>query len=365
MWELARTLETVSSTQSSAGVTAGDPAGGADLPPVAAPAGVAAAGGCAGGEIEDEAGAHRTSKLCTETEASPMMACRGSIPEHGTGGAGVLPLEISEALFKFASVHCPGADEGTAVRDHSAPRIKGTWNFRETVVGGPILITILSAHSPRSPLSRRRRAARLGPCRQFEAAPRSYPAYPIFKTSTFSVPPKKKKFTRFPGSRLPSLARPPGTQHTFTPEQETRTKKRTMGEPVIGSLICGSVALVMMIWNWRMVEHQKWLLRRCGKEAAMKARARAELRAEARAQVAVPSACAEEETRVSAEAPSKSPACPSSRYVVKLESLPEWNESSPDMMFFKTRDRSETAPMSPALSSTRSRSGTGCFFTDG
>lgn len=139
-----------------------------------------------------------------------------------------------------------------------------------------------------------------------------------------------------------------------------------MGEPVIGSIVCGSVALVMMIWNWRMVEHQKWVLRACGKEAATKARARAQLRAAARARVATPSADVEEEPRVSAEAPSKSSACPSSRYVVKLESLPEWNEreSSPDM-FLKARDRFETAPMSPPLSSTRSRSGTGCFFTDG
>lgn len=133
---------------------------------------------------------------------------------------------------------------------------------------------------------------------------------------------------------------------------------------MIGSIVCGSVAVVMMIWNWRMVEHQKWLLRKCGKEAATKARARAQLRAEARAKVAAPSADCEEATCTSAEAPSKPPAGFSSRYVVKLESLPEWNESpSPDM--FKARERLETAPMSPALSSTRSRSGTGCFFTDG
>eukprot|EP00752_Nemacystus_decipiens_P008112 g7252.t1 len=138
-----------------------------------------------------------------------------------------------------------------------------------------------------------------------------------------------------------------------------------MGEPVIGSIVCGSVALVMMIWNWRMVEHQKWLLRQCGKEAATKARAREQLRVEARAPAATPRADLEEEVCVSAKAPSKSSACAS--YVVKLESLPEWDEeseSSPDM-FFKTRDRLETAPMSPALSSTRSRSGTGCFFMDG
>lgn len=117
-----------------------------------------------------------------------------------------------------------------------------------------------------------------------------------------------------------------------------------------------------------MVEHQKWLLRKCGKEAATKARARAQLRAEARAQVAAPSAAdLGEPTCVSAEAPSKSSACPSSRYVVKLESLPEWNEceSSPRDMFLKTRDRFETAPMSPASSSTRSRSGTEFFVTDG
>eukprot|EP00903_Cladosiphon_okamuranus_P012126 g11377.t1 len=141
-----------------------------------------------------------------------------------------------------------------------------------------------------------------------------------------------------------------------------------MGEPVVGSIVCGSVALVMMIWNWRMVEHQKWLLRRCGREAASIGRAREQLRAEARVQVAAPSAAGlKDSVCVSADAPSKSSTCPSLRYVVKLESLPEWNEceSSKEDMFLKTRERFETAPMSPALSSTRSRSGTGFFVTDG
>ncbi|CAM9651819.1 unnamed protein product [Ectocarpus sp. 12 AP-2014] len=40
------------------------------------------------------------------------------------------------------------------------------------------------------------------------------------------------------------------------------------------------------------------------------------------------------------------------------------DKQSPLLLVNKPRERLETAPMSPPLSSTRSRSGTGCFFTD-
>lgn len=142
-----------------------------------------------------------------------------------------------------------------------------------------------------------------------------------------------------------------------------------MGEPLIGSIVCGSVALGMLIWNWRMVEHQKWLAKKCGEEAARKARAREQARAEARAEVAAaaPSQAYFAMECVSTAAPAKSAACPSP-LVIKLESLPEWDEgsSASDMLVKKreSRERLETAPMSPALSSTRSRSETGCFFED-
>lgn len=153
-----------------------------------------------------------------------------------------------------------------------------------------------------------------------------------------------------------------------------------MGEPVIGSIVCGSIALVMVIWNWRMIQDQKHRGRICAKEAACAARARAKTQQLVMTKNnkrlhhkhgAPPSAAAV--AAVAAFAPSSAPS-KSSRHVVKLESLPEWGESSPleneeeeegddDVIINKqqARERFETAPMSPPLSSARSRSGT-CFF---
>lgn len=151
-----------------------------------------------------------------------------------------------------------------------------------------------------------------------------------------------------------------------------------MGEPLVGSIVCGSVALAMLIWNWRMVEHQKWLAKKCGREAARTARAREQARADAFAKATARNrADLAAMECVSTAAPSKSAtACSAAPYVVKLESLPEWDEgcstasssesSESSEMFLKkreSRERLETAPMSPALSSTRSRSETGCFFS--
>lgn len=123
-----------------------------------------------------------------------------------------------------------------------------------------------------------------------------------------------------------------------------------------------------------MHEHQKYLRKICAREAAKKAQETAQLREQSRAKAiaaAVGQDC-KEAKRVSAAAPSKSPATSSSfRKVIKLESLPELEETSEDreerspLVLLKPRERLETAPMSPPLSSTRSRSGTGCFFTDG
>ncbi|CAM9516315.1 unnamed protein product [Scytosiphon promiscuus] len=143
-----------------------------------------------------------------------------------------------------------------------------------------------------------------------------------------------------------------------------------MGEPLIGSLVCGSIALGMMLWNWRMHEHQKHLRKICAIAAAKKAQESARLREQARAEaIAAAGEDCRETKRISAAALSKSPAASSSfRKVIKLESLPEWKETSEErspLVLVKPRERLETAPISPLLSSTRSRSGTGCFFTDG
>ncbi|CAB1102278.1 unnamed protein product [Ectocarpus sp. CCAP 1310/34] len=157
-----------------------------------------------------------------------------------------------------------------------------------------------------------------------------------------------------------------------------------MGEPIIASITCGSIAVVMLLWNWRMYELQKTRGKACAKACAREAQLRLKARAEEAAAVAAAAAAAAAEaagaslaaappaaTCVSTQAPSKSPAiCPSR--VIKLESLPECNEStsqsqdkqSPLLLVTKPRERLETAPLSPPLSSTRSRSGTGCFFTD-
>ena len=152
MWELARTSETVSSTQRSAGAAGGrvggGGGGGGDVALSSVAAAAVAVDPCPGGEIEDDAGVHRTNKLWRATESSPRTACRGSVPELATGLACPLPLlEISEALFKFASLHPPGAEP---VDDHSARRLIERWNLKETVVGGPLLTTISSVHSLRS-----------------------------------------------------------------------------------------------------------------------------------------------------------------------------------------------------------------------
>lgn len=146
-----------------------------------------------------------------------------------------------------------------------------------------------------------------------------------------------------------------------------------MGEPVIGSIVCGSVALVMVIWNWRMIQDQKHRGRICAKQAASAARARAKAQQLVMTENAhihsqqmhtQPSTdlAAATAAFIPAAAPSKS-----SCNVVKLESLPEWGGSSIEdnedaMMTKQARERFETAPMSPPLSSARSRAGTSCFF---
>ena len=141
-----------------------------------------------------------------------------------------------------------------------------------------------------------------------------------------------------------------------------------MGEPLIGSVICGAVALGMMWWNWQMMEGQRRRGRKVAVEAAEAGRARAKVRAEAAAQAATT-------TAAPARAPTtggcdKFPRTVSSPCLVKLWPLLESPENSPaegggpSPLFIKAlRDRLETAPMSPAVSSPRP-AGAG-FFQDG
>ncbi|CAM9239304.1 unnamed protein product [Pylaiella littoralis] len=149
-----------------------------------------------------------------------------------------------------------------------------------------------------------------------------------------------------------------------------------MGEPVIGSIVCGSIALVMMFWNWRMIQDQKHRGRICAKEAASAARARAKTQQLAMTNNAhhhtlqTHALSSESLAEAAAFAPAAAPS-KSSHHVVKLESLPEWDESSPEeeeneehTINKEVRERFETATMSPPLSSARSRSGT-TFFFDG
>lgn len=148
-----------------------------------------------------------------------------------------------------------------------------------------------------------------------------------------------------------------------------------MGEPVIGSIVCGSIALVMMFWNWRMIQDQKHRGRICAKEAASAALARAKTQQLAMTNNAhhrtlqTHTLSSESLAAAAAFAPAAAPS-KSSHHVVKLESLPEWDESSPEeeneehMINNEVRERFETATMSPPLSSARSRSGT-TFFFDG
>lgn len=141
-----------------------------------------------------------------------------------------------------------------------------------------------------------------------------------------------------------------------------------MGEPLIGSVVCGAVALGMMWWNWQMMEGQRRRGRKVAVEAAEAGRARAKIRAEAAAQVTTTAAAP-------AIVPAtggcdKLPRTVSSPCLVKLWPLLESPENSPaegggpSPLFIKAlRDRLETAPMSPAVSSPRP-AGTG-FFQDG
>lgn len=141
-----------------------------------------------------------------------------------------------------------------------------------------------------------------------------------------------------------------------------------MGEPLIGSVICGAVALGMMWWNWQMMEGQRRRGRKVAVEAAEAGRARAKVRAEAAAQVtAAAAAPAKVPTTGGCD---KLPRTVSSPCLVKLWPLLESPENSPaegggpSPLFIKAlRDRLETAPMSPAVSSPRP-AGAG-FFQDG
>lgn len=143
-----------------------------------------------------------------------------------------------------------------------------------------------------------------------------------------------------------------------------------MGEPLIGSVICGAVALGMMWWNWQMMEAQKRKGKRVALEAAEAARVRSQLRAEAlggNREVSTMNTA----TRISAVAPTKYPNAFCVPSPVKLESLVECPSSNspalgrnPSPLFMKAvRERLQTECITPQVSSPRPP-GTG-FFQDG
>lgn len=120
-----------------------------------------------------------------------------------------------------------------------------------------------------------------------------------------------------------------------------------MGEPLLGSLICGSLALGMVLWNWHLMEAQKRRSRKAARESAIAA-----------------AAAGRERSMVSAGA-NEMPPQPlrirhslSSYDVIKLDPLAHSgsHESSqdPSPKFVKEhRDRAETSPISPPISSPR------------
>lgn len=149
-----------------------------------------------------------------------------------------------------------------------------------------------------------------------------------------------------------------------------------MGEPLISSVVCGAVALGMMWWNWQMMEGQRRRGRKVAVEAAEAGRARAKIRAEieeaeaAAARVTTTTTLAAAPAKVPGRGFDKLPRTVSSPCLVKLWPLLESPENSPaegggpSPLFIKAlRDRLETAPMSPAMSSPRP-AGTG-FFQEG
>lgn len=138
-----------------------------------------------------------------------------------------------------------------------------------------------------------------------------------------------------------------------------------MGEPLIGSLVCGAMALGMMWWNWQMMEAQRRKGRKVAIEAAKAARVRAQIRADARAKVA---AAAPPPGIVTAASPLKHHRALSSSSLYTLEPLPECPVNTPiddqsPLVIKAVRDRLETAPLSPPSCSPRAAEAG--FFQEG
>lgn len=129
-----------------------------------------------------------------------------------------------------------------------------------------------------------------------------------------------------------------------------------MGEPVLGSLICGSVALGMILWNWHLFEMQKRSDKKAAREAAIAAAGRERSRISA-----IAGDSAEVPLRVRHDA--------SSCDLMGLESpsQPFIFESvqDPSPSFVKGgRDRAETSPISPPISTPSPRAAEMGFFKD-
>lgn len=120
-----------------------------------------------------------------------------------------------------------------------------------------------------------------------------------------------------------------------------------MGEPLIGSLICGAVALVMVGWNWHMLHNQRRRGKRAAKLAAQAARERLSARANERN-----FALAQFEALPSCSRTNLAP-------LINMDDCPAKDSLSVRV----ERDRAETSPISPA--GTSSRTSQEGFFKDG
>lgn len=139
-----------------------------------------------------------------------------------------------------------------------------------------------------------------------------------------------------------------------------------MGEPLTASILCGAVALGMALWNWQIA---MYVHRRKGRRVAMEAARVARERAQIRA-----SACNQPRTRTFVT-PTETVAAATATDMLDIASCRPLQLDSPSdclantlvddpSSFMKSaRERLETAPLSPPLSSPRD-AGIG-FFKEG
>lgn len=140
-----------------------------------------------------------------------------------------------------------------------------------------------------------------------------------------------------------------------------------MGEPLTASILCGAIALGMALWNWQiaMYVHRR-KVRNVAKEAARVASERAQIRASAYNQPITRSFVTPAEAVEEASATDMLEIA--SRRSLQLDSPPDCPANTlmvddPSSFIKSARERLETAPLSPPLSSPR-EAGIG-FFKEG